>query len=124
MGLVSRLYPTSIHLVSIFSPPSDVVVWAFLFSTLGRGLGRSGAEQHKGQACLCPCARTHSLWLLLKIWKVLTPLCADAETDRRTHLEISLILPSSCFCSFIENMSCVSVQIQRVLTAFPQLVMF
>lgn len=52
MGLVSRLYPTSIHLLSIFSPPSDVVVWAFLFSTLGRGLGRSGAEQHKGQACV------------------------------------------------------------------------
>lgn len=50
MGLASRLYPTSIHLVSIFSPPLDVAVWAFLFYTLGRGLGRSDAKQHKGQA--------------------------------------------------------------------------
>lgn len=31
MGPARRLYPTSIHLVSIFSPPSDVAVWAFLF---------------------------------------------------------------------------------------------
>lgn len=57
MGLVSRLYPTSIHLVSIFSPPSLAAVGIPFLDLWEGGLG--SAEQHKGQVylfegvCLC-----------------------------------------------------------------------
>lgn len=63
-GVKYGLYPASIHLVSIFSPPSTAAAWAFLLSTLGEG-GRRSAVQHKGQvwryvfvlvrACVCVC---------------------------------------------------------------------
>lgn len=55
MGLVSRRYQTSIHLVSIFSPPSAAAV-GIPFVDLWEG---GSAEQHKGQVylfegvCLC-----------------------------------------------------------------------
>lgn len=58
MGLVSRRYPTSIHLVSIFSPPSLAAVGIPFLDLWERG-GLGSAEQHKGQVylfegvCLC-----------------------------------------------------------------------
>lgn len=40
MGLVSRQYPTSIHLVSIFSPPSLAAVGIPFLDLWERGVGK------------------------------------------------------------------------------------
>lgn len=70
MGLVSRLYPSSIHLVSIFSPPSDVAAWAFLFQTLG-GEEEGVLSSTKGSricleesVCVCVCVFVSALRIL------------------------------------------------------------